>query len=212
MANHLVLLGDSIFDNGVYVTPGPDVVRQLQRRLPQDWKATLLAVDGAVASDVPSQMSRLPAGATHLFISAGGNDALRQAGLLDEGASSMAGALSRLGQVGQAFAAGYEQTVRTVLRRELPTTVCTIYNPRFSDALTQKIATTALTVFNDVILRTAFLHGLPVIDLRLVCNEAPDYVNEIEPSCRGGEKIVAAILQVAAQHDFSVGRTQVFAG
>lgn len=29
---HIILLGDSIFDNGVYVPGGPDVVKQLRSR------------------------------------------------------------------------------------------------------------------------------------------------------------------------------------
>ena len=45
---HLCLLGDSIFDNAAYVGGGPDVVTQLRAALPTGWKATLLAVDGAV--------------------------------------------------------------------------------------------------------------------------------------------------------------------
>ena len=47
-AEHVVLIGDSIFDNGAYVAGGPDVVTQLRERLPQGWRATLGAVDGAV--------------------------------------------------------------------------------------------------------------------------------------------------------------------
>ena len=71
---HIVLLGDSIFDNAAYVRPGePDVVHQLRARLPAGAKATLAAVDGAPAADVRRQLERLPAGATHLIVSAGGN-------------------------------------------------------------------------------------------------------------------------------------------
>jgi hypothetical protein len=73
---HVVLLGDSIFDNAAYVRGGPDVVRQLREMLPAGWSATLLAVDGAVTRSVPAQIARLPADATHLVLSVGGNDAL----------------------------------------------------------------------------------------------------------------------------------------
>ena len=45
---HVVLLGDSIFDNAAYVAGGPDVVKQLRAALPNDWRATLNALDGAV--------------------------------------------------------------------------------------------------------------------------------------------------------------------
>src|SRR3712207_7657631 len=44
---HVVLLGDSIFDNKSYVGGGPDVIAQVRDDLPPGWKATLCAVDGA---------------------------------------------------------------------------------------------------------------------------------------------------------------------
>ena len=53
---HVVLLGDSIFDNQAYVNGGPDVITQLNAILPQDWKATLLAIDGNITTDVISAM------------------------------------------------------------------------------------------------------------------------------------------------------------
>jgi hypothetical protein len=51
-APHVVLLGDSIFDNGAYVPGDPDVVTQLRGILPDGWKASLWAIDGAIISDV----------------------------------------------------------------------------------------------------------------------------------------------------------------
>ena len=72
-----MLLGDSIFDNAAYLTAGaPDVVRQVRRQLPHRWEATLAAVDGSRTKDVREQLWRLPAEATYLVVSAGGNDAL----------------------------------------------------------------------------------------------------------------------------------------
>jgi hypothetical protein len=49
----------------------------------------------------------------------------------------------------------------------------------------------ALALFNDRITRAAFSRGLPLIDLRLICNEEGDYANPIEPSVQGGAKIAA---------------------
>ena len=74
--NHLILLGDSIFDNAAYVAGGPAVIQQVQRELLPHWKATLLAVDGDMASDGSLQLKRLPPDATHMVLSVGGNDAL----------------------------------------------------------------------------------------------------------------------------------------
>ena len=45
-----------------------------------------------------------------------------------------------------------------------------------------------------MILRTAIVHGLQVIDLRAICSRAEDYANPIEPSSIGGEKIARAIV------------------
>lgn len=75
---HIVLLGDSIFDNAVYVLGKPPVIEQLRSVLPANWKATLLAVDGSVTREVHNQLTELPADASHLVASSGGNDALRQ--------------------------------------------------------------------------------------------------------------------------------------
>jgi hypothetical protein len=50
-----------------------------------------------------------------------------------------------------------------------------------------------LSLFNDAITRAAFARKLPLIDLRLICNDPGDYANPIEPSAQGGEKIAKAI-------------------
>jgi pentose-5-phosphate-3-epimerase len=76
---HIVLLGDSIFDNAAYVHGSPDVITHLNSILPQDWKATLLAVDGSISTDVIGQIRKIPESATHLVVSAGGNDGLSRA-------------------------------------------------------------------------------------------------------------------------------------
>jgi hypothetical protein len=71
-----------------------------------------------------------------------------------------------------------------------------------------------LTVFNDVIAREAFARGLPLIDLRLVCDRDEDFANPIESSARGGEKIAAAIAAAVAGWPDRIkrGRSEVFAG
>ena len=96
-----------------------------------------------------------------------------------------------------------------VLARRLPTAICTIYYPRFPDAALQKVAVAALTVFNDSIVRAAVAYDLALLDLRLICTEAGDYANSIEPSARGGEKIARAIAEVVERGSVA-GRTEVF--
>jgi len=207
---HVVLLGDSIFDNAAYVGGAPDVVRQLRERLPEGWRATLCAVDGAVTRSVERQLRETPDDASHLVVSVGGNDALGYAGILREGARSVAEVLDRLASHAASFERDYRAMLDAVLRRALPTGVCTIYYPNFPDPDAQRVSIAALSHFNDVIIRAAFAHGLPLIDLRLVCDEAADYANPIEPSARGGAKIASAIAHLVGAHDFARRRTEVF--
>jgi GDSL-like Lipase/Acylhydrolase family len=208
---HVVLLGDSIFDNAAYVAGGPDVVAQLRARLPAGWRATLGAVDGAVTGDVRRQLDRVPSDASQLVVSVGGNDALRHIGVLDERARSMAEALDRLAGIRERFWRDYRAMLDAVLGRGLPTAVCTIYEARFPDPGRRRLAATGLTIFNDCITREAFARGLPLIDLRLIFDRDEDYANPIEPSVRGGEKIAAAIAELVAGHDGARRRSEVFA-
>jgi hypothetical protein len=71
---HLVLLGDSIFDNAAYVPDEPCLSVQVGAYVEQ---VTLLAVDGDVTADVVKQANGIPASASHLLVSVGGNDALQ---------------------------------------------------------------------------------------------------------------------------------------
>ena len=206
---HVVLLGDSIFDNAAYVAGAPDVVRQVRQRLPQGSKATLAAVDGSTIGDVRGQLRGVPADATHLVLSVGGNDALGRSDFLATPARSTAEALSGLADIGDEFERAYLAMLADVLARRLPTAICTVYYPRFPDAALQKVAVAALTMFNDCIVRAAFAHGLPLLDLRLICSEETDYANPIEPSARGGEKIARAIVEYV-ESDPLEGRTEVF--
>jgi hypothetical protein len=208
---HVVLLGDSIFDNAAYVAGGPDVIRQLRERLPGGWRATLKAVDGSVTAHVRHQIQDLPPDASHLVLSVGGNDILGRAGLLDESARSVAEALARISDARDEFARDYRAMLDGVAGKSLPLAVCTIYDARFPDPQQRRVASTGLAIFNDCITREAFARGLPLIDLRLICNDDADFANPIEPSVQGGRKIAAAIATLLTGHDFAERRSQVFA-
>jgi hypothetical protein len=207
---HIVLLGDSIFDNAAYVNGGPDVIRQLRAILPRDWQATLLAVDGSVTTDVIDQIPEIPASATHLIVSIGGNDGLSRVDVLQSKVRSVGEAVDQLAALRAQFHQNYHRMLTGLLARKLPLALCTVYDPRFPDPFMQRLTTTALNIFNDCILREAITHGLPVLDLRLVCSEAEDYANEIEPGIPGGRKIAAGILNLVQNHDFSCARTIVY--
>ena len=206
---HLVLLGDSIFDNAPYVGKNPDVIEQLREKLPDGWSATLKAIDGSKINDVHAQLE-LPADATHLILSVGGNNALSHLNILNQSVISSTEVFNNLANISQEFEAQYHTLLQKITKIGLPTVVCTIYYPSHSQYIERKIAIAALATFNDVIIKQAFQSGVPLIDLRLTCNESQDYANAIEPSATGGAKIVNAIMNAVLEHNFSKPYTQVF--
>lgn len=194
---HVVLLGDSIFDNAAYVAGGPDVVNQLRDVLPSGWRATLNACDGAVIADLPQQLDRLPSDTTHVVVSVGGNDALGESALLERKVTSMGEALELITTVRERFRSAYARMLDQVLQRRLPLAACTIYETRFPEPLMRRLAATALTALNDAITREVFARNIDCIDLRILCDDDRDFANPIEPSVHGGAKIARAILNFA---------------
>ena len=92
---NIILLGDSIFDNESYVDSGDSVKELLQMALPNS-NVTLLAVDGDVTTDVHKQLESFPSDATCVFVSCGGNVALRNISILDNKTSSIGESLDLL--------------------------------------------------------------------------------------------------------------------
>jgi hypothetical protein len=191
--SHIALLGDSIFDNAAYTGGAPDVATHLRALLPPGWGASLLAVDGSTTRDLGPQVAQVDAGVTHVVVSMGGNDALLNSDLLNMPVGSTAEALVLFGRRIDAFKASYVAALDSILALGRPTTVCTVYEGNLGP-VEAPLARVALMTFNDVILRAAFERAVDVIDLRLVCTEASDYANPIEPSGSGGKKIADAIV------------------
>ena len=207
--SHVVLLGDSIFDNASYVPGGPPVIEQVRRGLLPPWKATLVAVDGHTVADVASQLPRVPPDATHLVVSVGGNDALGASRLLHERAGTVGAGLEVLAKTVNGFRDRYAAMLKVVRAPGKPAAVCTIYDaiPTLGDA-----ERAALAAFNDVITRAAATAGIPLIDLRVACSAAGDFspLSPIEPSVVGGAKIATAIGRMLAEHDFAKARCAVY--
>jgi hypothetical protein len=185
------------------------VIEHLRKCLPKGGRATLLARDGAIASDVIRQLDHLPVDSTHLVVSAGGNDALSSSAVLNEPAGSVAEVLSRLADLHEEFGREYRDMLTRVVSHRKPVAVCTVYDaiPGLS-----REDRAGLCLFNDAILREAFRAGVPVLDLRLVCTDRDDYAKSspIEPSVIGGNKIARAISRLLTDWDFAATSSRIF--
>lgn len=197
----VVLLGDSIFDNGEYVAPKRAVGDLLKKEIADlniDAEMYDMAVDGAMTKDVIDQVHRIKntvREATDVFISCGGNDALSVANVLYLDAVDVYSALWTMARVRNDFREEYVKMLNYITQcTPANIKVCTIYNkiPSLGEA-----ERTALALFNEVILEEAAKRSLGVIDLRVICDEEGDYseVSSIEPSEQGGRKIVDAIME-----------------
>lgn len=207
--NHLVLLGDSIFDNERYVAGQMPVAEHLRNVLPADWVVSLLAADGSCTRDVLRQLPLAPETATHLLLSAGGNDALESSGLLSMPVSNAAHALALVEERLERFRADYTELLAALFSTNIPFAVCSIYD---SIPLLGRAERNALRGFNDIILRTALAHALPVIDLRLVCSEKAHYsaISPVEPSYEGGRQIALAIKRMLWASDFGASHSTIY--
>ncbi len=211
-AGHVVLLGDSIFDNKPYVGNGPAVIDQVRETLGLDWSAKLLAVDGSTTQDViDEQVDKIPDSATHVIISSGGNDALQQQEILLRQIDIVSEALQAMYEIQRKFGKVYNQLIDAVCKKVDKVTVCTIYDPNFDLAPRQQASIAALSIFNDRITRVAFARKLALIDLRLLFDNRQDYANPIEPSSQGGQKIADQIDRIVKTHRFDASASSVFA-
>lgn len=210
---HIVLLGDSIFDNAPYVAAGGDVTAQLRARLDGYGRVTLLARDGDVLDDVTGQLRRLaqmPQPPSWLLVSCGGNDVLGLVHDMHRKVGSVLEAAELLAKWQANFQRDYRRMLDAVLMHTVPTAVATIYDsvPGLAPGLR-----TALAVFNDIIVREAVARRLPLLDLRLVCDQAADYAacSPIEPSSEGASKIAAVVNHMVRTHPLSAPHSVVYA-
>jgi hypothetical protein len=74
----------------------------------------------------------------------------------------------------------------------------------------QNLAVLGLGLFNNTIIKEAAIAGLPLIDLRMVCNEKTDFANEIEPSIAGGKKIARVFSKVVTEHGFERNQSIIY--
>lgn len=205
----IALLGDSIFDNESYVIQGKSVIEQITQMEKKGWNAELLAVDGAITSDVSRQCAHVNKDISQLIVSCGGNNALGFLDVFANKVSSMLEAMELLTAIKKEFQISYQQMLASIKALNIDFAVCTIYDssPEIGETLL-----TALSFFNDVIFREAFKLALPVLDFRLIFNHPSDYsaISPIEPSEIGGGKVARSIAYFVENHDFRTKNSMIY--
>jgi hypothetical protein len=199
---NVILLGDSTIDNKGYCgREGTSVTEHFESKV---GKVTLRAQDGALISAIERQLNAgVPAEATHLVVSVGGNNLLSNLEVMRKPCASVTEAMLMCAEISKEFEAEYEKMLNLVLEEKKPIMLCAVYRPNFERTgfqVNQEAVDIAQRIFHDVIFKMARKYRLPVVDLRSVVGEAEDYANPIELDTPGGLKLTNAIIAAIKEH------------
>ena len=98
----------------------------------------------------------------------------------------------------QPFKQQYETIVANLSNHRANLLLCTVYegdlvdSDEFSDVINS--SKTMVSIFNDIVYRTANKFNVDVLELRNIFTSPQDYANPIEPSHIGGEKLAQEII------------------
>ena len=213
----IYLLGDSIIDNTPYVQNNEkDVASHLNSMYKSSPQINIYnrAVDGHTMKDLlDTQLSDEGLNeATNIVVSIGGNDLLGNLYFLIDAMGLYQGQESKVFQrtttrnktfedtyfeIIKPMQQEYESVVANLSNYRAKLLLCTVYegdlvdSDEFSDVIYS--SKTMLSIFNDLVYRTAQKYNADVLELRDIFVSPEDYANPIEPSHIGGEKLAKAI-------------------
>jgi hypothetical protein len=207
----IALLGDSVFDNESYVNSREKAVESVVRNLGFDCK--LYAVDGAVISDVYSQIKKLKSEVKlkdTIFLSVGGNNAL---GTLNLVYNNIHLSVDKLLLLLNDFLLKFEDELdRLYLQlsesfRETPIYVTNIYYPCFDfqdrnqffhslkEGGHQDKIIKLVDSLNAIIQKKAKEYSFGLVNINSAFHSKIFYANEIEPSFEGS-KLLADLFRI----------------
>jgi hypothetical protein len=201
---HLVLLGDAL--QNIDLGKG-QAESALVPRPRNPWKLTVLQPPEVLRQ---GRVRVIPAEATHIGICVDGGWAIETSGLLQGSARTIREALDALARAADEFENMFARLIAAAMEAAVPTIVCTLVPARYGEPSQERVAATALAIFNDRILRRTVAARLSIVELRLVCDEDGDYASETLLSHAGVRKV--ANVARSALYDISrnPGRTRVY--
>ena len=181
--DYLILMGDSIFKNDVYVNEGNSVGENLQS---VHGNVIVLAEDNAIIDDIEKQTSLIPNNAkkqnTKIVVSVGGNDLLNKYNFND---------VNNLSHVDTIFNQ-YTSSINNLKNKfDCEIILCNIYYPR-SESVVRYYD--IIDLWNSKIKNYAKVNNLKVIKLDENVDKEEYFTNEIEPSGKGSKIISDVIL------------------
>jgi len=180
--NNIVLIGDSILNNSNYVNSDKSVFGILKTKTNNVFN---FAKDGATINDCYNQLNNIPIelnkSETYIFISAGGNNILKNNIKLDE--STIKTMFNDYIDFIKAVRSKFSNAKLNILNLYLPA------NPRYQSYKS------SIDQWNNLINQYSSKIGemYNVINLDTLLTNANDFVYDIEPSITGSQKIANVI-------------------
>lgn len=201
---HLVLMGDAL--QNINLGQG-EVESALVPRPRNPWKLTILQPEQVLR---PGPVRAFPQGATHVVICVEGGWAIETSGLLRGEARLVRDALDTLATAADEFENVFAGLIAAAQETGLPAVVCTLVPARYTEPAEQRSAATALAIFNDRVVRCAFAARLPIVDLRMVCDEDRDFATQTLLSSAGVRKAANVIRSALYEISRETARTRVY--
>ena len=201
---HLVLLGDALQNIDLGKGQAEDTLVPRPRN---PWKLTVLQPPEVLRQ---GRVRAIPAGVTHIGICIDGGWAIETSGLLQGYALTIGEALDALARAADEFESMFARLIAAAAEAGVPTIVCTLVPARYTEPSQQRVAATALAIFNDRILRRAVAAHLSIVELRLVCDEDSDYASATLLSHAGVRKVANVARSALYDVSRNPGRTRVY--
>lgn len=193
----IILLGDSILKNNIYVPKDKSVEDILKKQC--ECKLVNLAKDNATISDVNSQINELSPELnninTTIFVSMGGNDILNKYVYVTKDVD-----IDDFKRLYEMYF-DYKDSIRR-LREKMPKVKLMIVNLYYPQSLKYARYKEVIKKWNDLLFEFAddpINKVNDVLDLSLIMTDINDFSLCIEPSERGGVKIARGILTLSLE-------------
>jgi len=184
--NHIVLMGDSMFDNKNYVYYNETVSKHLME---YHYNTINVAKDGAVIADLKKQVDKIPKKMQNkdnlLFISIGGNNILNGYSLKEDNF----GDVTLIKEIFEHYKTNID---KIIMKTKMSVILLDLYYPPKKQEYFKLI-----DWWNIYLKQFANERNLPVLEVSEILNKGGDFVNAIEPSNKGGKILSKAIYEKA---------------
>jgi len=183
----IILMGDSILKNNLYVKNGQAVEDILKEKT--NIHTVVLAKNNATVTDIYSQLEKLPydlnEGTNTIFLSTGGNDILSNFVKNDPDESTE--------HILSTIFKAYKRLVKSI-RAKMNNANLVLLDIYYPKNLQYTQYHPIIKEWNKMLYDFAKENSLSLIKISILLNEPSDFTLSIEPSDTGGEKIVNEII------------------